>query len=91
MVLTKFSPIKDSATGNSLHFTATIEKIVVVSSVLVSAGTDSTADGVKHTAPKTENSGHQQTKPATEKSKSLAASLKDSIHALDNFLPKPGL
>jgi hypothetical protein len=83
MVLTKFSPIKDSATGNSLHFTATIEKIVVVSSVMVSAGTDSTADGVKHTSPKTENSGHQQTKEATEKSKSLLASMNDNF----KFLP----
>jgi hypothetical protein len=84
MILTKYNPSRDSKTGSALHFTASLEQIIIVESATVATSGISKLDSsVNHTASKTENSGQQATKEASDKSKTIAASLNDKYH----FLP----
>lgn len=66
MIITKYSPTQDSKTGNALQFSMTIEQIRIVSTSIVASATAKYSDGVKHTAPKTENQGMKATNKITE-------------------------
>jgi hypothetical protein len=85
MVLTKYSPVSDAKSGKALSFTATIDQITIVKSrTIVAPGAATTLDSsVKHSASPTANAGHQATAAASEKSKSLLATLNDKF----TFLP----
>jgi len=77
MVITKYSPVRDSKNGKALVFTATLDAITIVETSMV-ASTNS-SDDVKHGTAGTENSGHQATKSASDKNKTIAASLVDKF------------
>lgn len=83
MIITKYSPSRDAKTGNTLQFSMTIEKIRIVSTAIVASATAKYADGIKHTAPKTENQGMKNTKKIEiDDNRTLFARINDATRVL---------